>query len=273
MTQNKEFNVLELKDINWTQKGKQILKDVSWTVEKDQHWVLLGLNGSGKTSILKAITGYMWPNKGEVSVLGHKFGQTNIHELRKSIGWVSTSLDERFHNRPSDTALQIVLSGKNATVGVYDELTDNDFSRAKELLKQLNIDHLSGQLYFTLSQGEKRKAMIARALMASPSLLILDEPCNGLDIYSKEELLSTIQSMNKDPDGPTLIYVTHHIEEVVPSITHAILLHQGVVTASGKKHEVITEPKLEETFQVPLSLQWENERPWIRVKSKSLIEK
>lgn len=259
--------VISLSSIHWHRNGKDILKNVSWKVQRGEHWALLGLNGSGKTSILKMITGYQWPNGGEVSVLGNLFGKTNIPELRKSIGWVSSSLDDQFHTRPSDTALEVVVSGKFASIGLYDDFTRQDVEKAQELMELLKIRHLADQNISYLSQGEKRKAMIARALMSSPRLLILDEPCNGLDIYSKEELLTTIEDLTASPGGPTVLYVTHHIEEIVPSISHALLIRKGEVIAQGDKKATLTEPLLEETFQVPLSLEWENERPWIRIKT------
>ncbi|MFI8495010.1 ABC transporter ATP-binding protein [Peribacillus butanolivorans] len=261
-------NVISLKNINWKRNGNQILNGVSWEVQTGEHWALLGLNGSGKTSLLKMITGYQWPNSGgEVSVLGNIFGKTNIPELRKSIGWVSSSLDQEYQSRPNDTALEVVLSGKFASIGLYEEITENDVKKAKKLLDQFRIKHLSNQFIQSLSQGEKRKAMIARALMSSPRLLILDEPCNGLDIYSKEELLTTIEDMTAAPNGPTILYVTHHIEEIVPSITHALLINSGNVIAKGDKKNTLTESLLEKTFRVPITLEWENDRPWIRIKS------
>ncbi|MCM3670373.1 ABC transporter ATP-binding protein [Mesobacillus maritimus] len=260
-------DVISLEGIVWQRNGKHILKNVSWDVNKGEHWALLGLNGSGKTSILKMITGYQWPNNGQVSVLGNLFGKTNIPELRKSIGWVSSSLDDQYQTRPSDTALEVVLSGKFASIGLYEDITEEDVKKASELLERFRIHHLADQLISSLSQGERRRAMIARALMSSPKLLILDEPCNGLDIYSKEELLSTIEEMVSLPGGPTLLYVTHHIEEIVPSISHALLIKEGEVVASGHKSSTLTETQLEQTFRVPVSLTWDNERPWIRIKS------
>ncbi|MFF2590655.1 ABC transporter ATP-binding protein [Peribacillus butanolivorans] len=261
-------NVISLKNINWKRNGNQILNGVSWEVQTGEHWALLGLNGSGKTSLLKMITGYQWPNSGgEVSVLGNIFGKTNIPELRKSIGWVSSSLDQEYQSRPNDTALEVVLSGKFASIGLYEEITENDIKKANKLLEQFRIKHLSNQFIQSLSQGEKRKAMIARALMSSPRLLILDEPCNGLDIYSKEELLTTIEDLTAASNGPTILYVTHHIEEIVPSITHALLINSGNVIAKGDKKNTLTESLLEKTFRVPITLEWDNDRPWIRIKS------
>jgi iron complex transport system ATP-binding protein len=268
MSQTKSCeNIISLNNINWIRNGKQIVNGVSWEVNKGEHWALLGLNGSGKTSLLKIITGYQWPNfnSGNTYVLGKLYGRTNIPELRKSIGWVSSSFDQEY--QAHDTALEVVLSGKFASIGLYEKVTENDVKKATEILDQFRIKHLSNQIIHSLSQGEKRKVMIARALMSSPRLLILDEPCNGLDIYSKEELLTTIEDLTAATNGPTIIYVTHHIEELVPSITHVLLIDAGNVIAKGDKKNTLTESLLEKTFHVPISLEWENERPWLRIKS------
>ncbi|WP_026695474.1 ABC transporter ATP-binding protein [Peribacillus kribbensis] len=262
-------SIISLQDIHWQRNEKQILDQVNWQVKTGQHWALLGLNGSGKTSILKIITGYQWPSGGSVSVLGQLFGKTNIPELRKSIGWVSSSLDDQYNARPSDSALEVVISGKFASIGLYEQISREDVEEALKLLSAFNIEHLAHQNIITLSQGEKRKTMIARALMSSPKILILDEPCNGLDIYSKEELLSTIEDLTSAQNGPAVIYVTHHIEEIVPSISHVMLLKNGSVIAQGDKHATLTEPLLHETFRVPLSVDWLDGRPWIKVKAFS----
>ncbi|RFU65237.1 ABC transporter ATP-binding protein [Peribacillus glennii] len=267
MSETNSCSVISIKNMGWKREGKTILNGVSWEVKRGEHWALLGLNGSGKTSILKMVTGYQWPTSGEVSILGNQFGKTNFPKLRRSIGWVSTSLDDKFQTRQYETGLEVVLSGKFASVGLYEDITQKDLDKANQLLEQFNIAHLKTEVITAFSQGEKRKAMIARALMASPQLLILDEPCNGLDIKSKEQLLSTIEQMSAMPDGPTLLYVTHHVEEIIPSITHALLMNAGNVIAKGDKKAILTEPLLEKTFNVPLSMEWENGRPWIRVNS------
>ncbi|GAE28401.1 ABC transporter [Halalkalibacter wakoensis JCM 9140] len=261
--------MVSLKDVTWKREGKAILNHISWDVNENEHWVILGLNGSGKTSILNVLTGYQWASSGVVQVLGQTFGETNVPELRKSIGWVSSSVDDRFSARGTDTALEVVLSGKHASIGLYEEVTNDDKIRAKKWLKELHIESLENRHVMSLSQGEKRRVMIARALMASPDILILDEPCNGLDIFSREQLLETIQTLATTKGGPTLLYVTHHIEEVVPAISHALLIHNGSIVAKGEKRTTLTENNLEKTFQLPVSLTWEDERLWVSIKSKT----
>lgn len=263
-----EEKIISVDNVVFQREGRKILYDVSWHVSPEEHWVIAGLNGSGKTSLLKIITGYQWATKGDVSVLGNLFGKTNLPELRKSIGWVSASLDEQLFSRSADTALEIVLSGKHASIGLYEEITKQDIRRAEMLLDELNMMELADKSISQLSQGEKRRVVIARALMPKPKILILDEPCNGLDVYAKEQVLSTIQAMAGQENGPTLVYVTHQLEEVIPAISHALLLHEGKVVAAGEKHETLTGELLTKTFQLPVSIEWKDDRPWLRIKSE-----
>ncbi|WP_053217567.1 ABC transporter ATP-binding protein [Virgibacillus senegalensis] len=259
--------VIKAKQIIFQREGRKILLEVDWQVCTGQHWVILGLNGSGKTSLLKIVTGYEWPTQGTVDVLGNRFGKTNLPELRKSIGWVSSSLDEQFFRRPTDTALEVVLSGKHASIGIYEAINDQDVWRAVNLLRQFQVADFADRPFGNLSQGEKRRVMIARALMPEPEMLILDEPCNGLDIYAKEQLLAAIQKMAFQEGGPTLLYVTHQLEEVIPAISHALLMKKGNVVAAGEKKETLTSSLLSETFQIPVEIEWRESRPWLQIKS------
>ena len=229
--------IISVKDVVWKRKGKVILDQISWDVFKGQHWVMIGLNGSGKTSLLNLITGYQWASSGEIHILGHRLGAVELRELRKSIGWVSSSLSERYRERMGDTAKGVVISGKYASVGLEYQtgVTKEDEERAEELLARFEADYLADQPYNQLSNGEKQKVLLARAWMAKPKLLILDEPCSGLDIRAREDLLATIDRIGATPDGPTMIYVTHHIEEIMPSFTHALFIKDGRIVAKGEK--------------------------------------
>src|SRR5699024_4899210 len=167
-------SIIKMKDVSWRREGKEILHDINWQVNKGEHWAVLGLNGSGKTTLLNMVNGYIWPTTGEVSILGNQFGRTDINQLRRSIGWVSSSLGERINSRhPTE---ELVVSGKFAAVGLtYANPEEADFERAKELMEQLGISHVYGQAYGKCSHGEKQKVLIARALMVDPQLLIFDE--------------------------------------------------------------------------------------------------
>lgn len=266
-TLTEKESVVHIKDVHWIRDGRTILDHVSWEVNKGEHWAIAGLNGSGKTSLLNMITGYQWPTSGEVHVLGQQLGRVDLRELRKSIGWVSTSLGERYQGRPSDTALEIVISGKFASIGLYEEPSADDWDKARNLLQSFHVEHLAEKAYYNLSQGEKQKVILARAWMANPKLIILDEPCSGLDIAAREDLLSTIHDLSAVPEGPTLLYVTHHIEEIVPTFTHSLLFRDGQVVAAGEKEAVFTAPLLEKTFKLPVNVRWENNRAWVSIKA------
>lgn len=251
-----------MKDVSWRREGKEILSNINWQVNQGEHWTVLGLNGSGKTTLLNMVNGYIWPTTGKVIVLGEVFGKTDIYALRKRIGWVSTSLGERVNGRHK--VEDLVVSGKFAAVGLmFAEPTKDDFERAKELMKQMNVGHTYGQSYEKCSHGEKQKILIARALMANPELLILDEPTNGLDFVAREDLLETISNLAKQEEGPTIIFVTHHIEEVIPVFSHTILLKDGTVFAKGKREEVITNEFMSNLYGRTIEVEWKQNRPFM----------
>ena len=192
---------------------KYILKDINWKIKEGEHWAVLGLNGAGKTMLLSMLNGYVFPSKGQLKVLDKTVGRYDMRKLRRSIGWVSSSIQEKFHGY--STAIDIVMSGKFATLDLYDEVTDDDRNLAKNCLSKLDALTLANREYQTLSQGEKQRILIARSLTAQPKLLILDEPCMGLDIIAREQLLEIIKNLSEDKNSPTLIYVTHHRSESV----------------------------------------------------------
>lgn len=261
--------IVSIQNATVQRSGKKLITNISWEIHKGEHWGILGLNGSGKTTLLKVIAGSMWPKAGSgpVDVLGKRFGKTYMPELKKSIGWVSQAVDQQYQAHHQTTALDVVLSGKHASIGIYEPITESDVIRAQKLLSQFRIRHLEDKPLIHFSQGERKKTLLARAWMADPKLLILDEPCAGLDIFAREELLDTLEETTGT--GPTLLYVTHHLEEVIPSLTHVLLMKQGEIAAKGKKHEVLTQENISHTFQVPVSVEWENERPWVKVQKQS----
>ncbi|MEW9122427.1 MAG: ABC transporter ATP-binding protein [Thermotaleaceae bacterium] len=259
--------VIELKEVSFIRDKKYILKDVNWSVSPGEHWAILGLNGSGKTSLLNMINGYHFPSEGEIAVLGKVFGKFDLRELRKSIGWVSSSLQEKLYMNESVT--DIVLSGKFASIGLYERTEEIDREKALSLLTRLGCADLANRPYQSLSQGEKQKVLIARGLMPSPALLILDEPCTGLDIFSKEQLLSMIEKLSGEADAPTLIYVTHHTEEILPVFNHSLLLRRGQVHSSGKTDSVLTEKNLSDFFEASVSFEKIQNRIWLRLASQA----
>lgn len=254
--------VIDIKQMSWRREGKEVLHDMDWQVKRGEHWAVLGLNGAGKTTLLNMVNGYIWPTTGEVTVLGKRFGQTDIRELRKSIGWVSSSLGARVNGR--HRIRDIIVSGKFAAVGlVYDEPTEADFHKADELMRRLKIEYLIDKPYEVCSNGEKQKTLIARGLMADPELFILDEATSGLDFVAREELLETIEGLAQAENAPTIIFVTHHIEEVLPTFSHTLLLKDGTVFAQGKREEVLTNANMSKMYQREIEVKWQQERAWM----------
>lgn len=253
--------VIQIKDVSWICNGRYILRNINWEVNHGEHWAIIGLNGSGKTTLLNMINGYLWPSTGEISVLGKQFGNWDVRELRKSIGWVSSSIQEKFCT--TETAEEIVLSGKFATIGLYNKPDRKDIKYARVIMEQLGCAHLAKQQYGTLSQGEKQRVLIARALICSPKILILDEPCVALDIFARERMLSTIEYIDHMDSKPTIIYVSHHIEEIVQTISHALLLKSGGIHSSGRIKDVLTKSNLLDFFGTSIEIAWHNNRAWI----------
>lgn len=254
--------VIDIQGVSWRREERELLKNVTWQVKKQEHWALLGLNGSGKTTLLNIVNGYIWPSSGTVSVLGKPYGSVDLRDLRKSIGWVSSSLQEKLYM--TDKAQHVVISGKYATIGLYEQLLEEDEGQAADLMQTLGCAHLWDREYRTCSQGEKQKLLIARALMANPSILILDEPCNGLDLFSRERLLDSIYTLTLQDHTPTLIYVTHHTEEILPVFTRTLLLRRGEVVGSGATDEVMTSQTLSSFFEAPVQVERHQERVYVR---------
>ncbi len=255
---------ISIQHVSVARKGRLLLDDVSWQTKRGEHWAILGANGAGKTTLLQTILGYLWPTKGSVQVLGNTLGQFDIRELRKSIGFVSTNMDARLDS--DESAAAIAATGRYAAYGMYHAMADDDLHEAMHFLSVMGAEHLAEQPYQLLSQGEKQKVLIARSLMAHPSILVLDEPCNGLDFPSREQLLQTIQDLCAKETVPQILYVTHYPDEIVPAITHALLLKDGAVVTAGLKRDVIAESHLAKTFAIPVSVRWHDEYPVVRVK-------
>lgn len=256
--------VIDIKGVSWDRGDKTILRQIDWRVREGEHWCLLGLNGSGKTTLLNMINGYIWPTVGQMAVLGKKFGEFDLRELRKSIGWVSTSLQQKLYG--SETAFKIVLSGKFATIGLYDQTDEADTQKAEALMQSLGCAALMQRTYDTLSQGERQRVLIARALMASPKLLILDEPCTGLDVFAREQLLYMISSVAEQEQAPTIIYVTHHVEEILPCFTKTLLIKDGTVFAASSTDDVLKTDTMSAFFGVPVRIEQHDGRNWLTVK-------
>lgn len=241
----------------------RILQDIHWRVERGQHWFILGANGSGKTSLLAALTGYLTPTEGELDLLGERFGEADWRALRLHVGIVSSAVRQLM--APEEPALETVISGKFAMIDLWERYTAADQRRARRLLRQVECERLADRPWLYLSQGERQRVLIGRALMARPKLLILDEPCAGLDPVAREHFLQFLQRLGRQPGAPTLVLVTHHVEEIMPVFTHGLLLREGRVLATGKKRTVLQTPLLTRAFGAKVSIGRQNGRPTLRV--------
>jgi len=248
----RQEQVLEVSNLSIRRAGTKILRNVSWSIAPGQQWAMLGANGSGKTSLLSALTGYLMPTTGAISLLGQRYGESDWRELRKSIGIVSSSVRQMMSEE--EPALETVVSGKYAMIDLWGRITRTDRGRARQLLRQVECEYLSERPWRVISQGERQRVLIARALMANPRLLILDEPCAGLDPAAREHFLQFLQQLGRRKSSPTLVLVTHHVEEIMPAFSHVLVLKGGRVLAAGKKRETLAAPLLSAAFNAPARL-------------------
>ena len=244
--------ILEIRDLTIRRGDTVILDRVSWAVQRGEHWVILGANGSGKTSLLSALAGYLSPTEGEIAVLGQRFGESDWRELRVHIGLVSSTIRQMMPDH--EPALTTVISGKYAMIDYWGRVKAADRTAALRLLREVEADHLADRPWLVLSQGERQRVLIGRALMARPRLLILDEPCAGLDPVAREHFLEFIDRLGRRRQAPALILVTHHVEEIVPVFSHALLLRAGQVTSAGATADVLTSERISQAFDADLRL-------------------
>lgn len=238
--------LLEVSGLSVSRGRTAILRRIDWTVERGQHWVLLGPNGCGKTSLLKSLTGYLSPSSGGMRVFGREYGRTDWRDLRLHIGIVTSALQASIP--PAETALETVVSGHYAQLDLWAEPTEADRAAARRWMRFFGVAGLAGREWAYLSQGERQRVLIARALMARPRLLILDEPCGGLDPVAREDFLGFLEQLSRRRGGPALVLVTHHVEEITPGFTHALVLKAGEVFAAGPVAGVIRSRTLSGAF-------------------------
>jgi iron complex transport system ATP-binding protein len=253
--------MIKLEHIDFKREDRRILSDVCLHIKKDEHWVILGKNGSGKSTLLEMMNGYLFPSSGRVEVLGNVYGNCDVREVRQKIGYISQSLIEKLTLR--DPVWEIVATGEYGFLRFYEKVPEELHEKALSMLDQIRLGHLKNQPFGLLSQGERKKILLARALMTNPSILIMDEPCAGLDLFERENLLSDLELFQRK--NINLVYVTHHIEEIVPVFTHVLLIDEGRIVAAGEKEQVLTSDLIHEAFQVQVDIDWHENRPWIKV--------
>ncbi len=256
--------MLQLDGLQVSRDRAVILAGVDWRVERGQHWVVLGPNGCGKTSLLKVLLGYLTPSGGRMQVMGREYGAYDWRELRYRMGLVSSALQASVP--ANEPALATVVSGARAQLDLWGEPTRAETRAAWAQLRRAGADQLTMRAWGVLSQGERQRVLIARALMAKPRLLILDEPCAGMDPVAREVFLERMERLAREPRGPGLVLVTHHVEEITESFTHALLLRGGRVVAAGPRSEVLTAASLGETFGAKVRLGRHGGRLELRVR-------
>jgi iron complex transport system ATP-binding protein len=244
---------VELAGVSIVRNGSTLINNISWEIDESDRWVVIGPNGAGKTTLLQVISAQIHPSSGVAGLLGEVLGTVDVFELRPRIGLTSAALAERIPR--GERVHDVVVSASYAVVGRWREQYDElDHERASELLAQLGIDRLANRTFGTLSEGERKRVQIARALMTDPELLLLDEPAAGLDLAGRESLVTTLGELAQDQYAPATVLVTHHVEEIPNGITHAMLLKAGEIMAAGPLRDTLTADNLTKTFEVDLSL-------------------
>jgi iron complex transport system ATP-binding protein len=246
--------VLQLESVTVRRGDKVLLDSVDWTVEEDERWAVLGPNGAGKTTLLQIAASTLHPTSGAVWVLGERIGRVDVFDLRPRIGFASAALADRIP--AAELVTDVVVSAGYSVIGRWREAYGRaDVRRATALLQRFGVGDLGARRYGTLSQGEKARVQIARALMTDPELLLLDEPAAGMDLGGREDLLRRLTGLAEDPDAPASVLVTHHVEELPPGTTHVLLLRGGRVVTAGLARDVLTAESLSETFGLPLTVE------------------
>jgi iron complex transport system ATP-binding protein len=245
--------VVELAGVSIVRNGSTLINNISWEIDESDRWVVIGPNGAGKTTLLQVISAQIHPSSGVAGLLGEVLGTVDVFELRPRIGLTSAALAERIPR--GERVHDVVVSASYAVVGRWREQYDElDHERASELLAQLGIDRLANRTSGTLSEGERKRVQIARALMTDSELLLLDEPAAGLDLAGRESLVTALGELAQDQYAPATVLVTHHVEEIPNGITHAMLLKAGEIMAAGPLRDTLTADNLTKTFEVDLSL-------------------
>ena len=254
---------LELRDVTYAVNGRNVLYRASWAVARGEHWAILGPNGAGKSTLLRIICGDLWPNAGG-EVVRNGEPVVNLGDLRRSIGWVTSTLAGSIPAR--EPVLDTVVSGKFAQLGfwefVWQPPTTDDVGRARHFLDELGCGALGGRQFGTLSQGEQQKVLICRARMADPYLIMLDEPCAGMDPGARETFLASLEALGRSDTAPSLIYVTHHVEEILPIFTRVLVLRDGRVLSMGPAEELLTPGTIGDLYGIAVTIEKRNGRYW-----------
>lgn len=239
--------LIDFREVALRRDGRLLVGPVTWQVELDERWVVIGPNGAGKTSLLRMAAAMEYPSSGTAIVLGERLGRVDMSELRQRVGLSSSALAQRVPD--GELVRDVVVSAGYAVLGRWrEDYEEVDYLRAVDTLESVGAEHLADRTYGTLSEGERKRVLIARALMTDPELLLLDEPAAGLDLGGREELVARLADLAADPDAPALVLVTHHVEEIPPGFSHCLILSEGAVLAAGLLDDVLTAENLSAAF-------------------------
>lgn len=254
--------LIDIRDATLARGNVKALRNLTWTMRRGEHWAVLGPNGSGKSTLVQMMQGRLWPQDGSLSVLGRAFGEDDVAELRTHIAWVGNEVEPEFPEWQS--VADVAASGTLGTLGLqFDTPGKEHREAAARALRVLGIGHLAARPFSRLSQGQRRRAVIARALAMKPDLLLLDEATNGLDPVARESFLKSLSKLIRPDSRPAILYITHHTEEILPAFTHVLLLRGGKVVAAGPKARVLTPALLEKTFGAKLRVTRRDGRIWL----------
>jgi len=243
----------DLANVTVIRSGKALLADVSWRAEPGDRWVVIGANGAGKSTLMQIIGATLFPTSGTAEVLGERLGEVDVFDLRTRIGFTGTTVADRIP--AAESVEDAVMSAAHAVTGRWnEEYESEDVGRADQILGELGIRALADRTFGTLSEGERKRTLVARALMTDPELLVLDEPGAGLDLGAREDLLASLELLAAVPESPVLVLVTHHVEEIPRGFTHVLMLRDGTVVASGPLDTTLTAENLSRTFGMRLQL-------------------
>lgn len=245
--------LIDMRDVSFVRGGRTLVGPVDWQVELDERWVIVGPNGAGKTTLIRMASAQEFPSEGTTFILGERVGATDMRDLRAAIGVTSSSIAQRV---PEDeTVGDLVVSAGYAILGRWREDYDTmDYDQALEVLEQVGAMHLIDRRWGTLSDGEKKRVLVARAVMTNPELLILDEPAAGMDLGGREDLLAYLGDLALDPDAPAIVMITHHLEEIPAGFTHAMLLDEGEAVAQGLIDDVLTSANVSRAYHQPIEV-------------------
>lgn len=250
---------LRLTGVGLTRDGRDLLDDIDWEVGPGDRWVVLGPNGSGKTSLVRIASFQTHPSRGDVEVLGQRLGRVNIWDLRNRIGLASSALADQL--RPQLTASDVVVTQLHGALEPWwHTYGDDDRAQALRCLDRMGVGRYADRELGTLSSGERQRVLLARTLMGDPGVVILDEPSANLDLGGREGLVQSLTDLAADADAPPIVFVTHHVEEIPPGFTSLLLLRDGRIESSGALADTLTEESLSELFGVKLKLRLEDGR-------------